>query len=133
MTSVRATVISDLLAHRGWQSQIRRGDGVLRYGGGVYGVGMPTYVFRCPDGCPDFSERHPMAGVPDTALCPACSEPARRMVGAPALGMGGSAAMRAQDRTRATADTPDVVTSLPPSRRSTPVTTNPLHRKLPRP
>jgi len=41
--------------------------------------------------------------------------------------------MRAQDATRATADRPDVVRSLPTSGRRAQVTANPLHRKLPRP
>ena len=36
------------------------------------------------------------------------------MIGSPALGAGRSAAMRAQDATRATADTPAVVDRVPP-------------------
>ena len=44
-----------------------------------------------------------------------------------------SGGLSLQDATRVTADRPDVVSSLPASRRRTPVTANPLHRKLPRP
>ena len=99
----------------------------------AYGVGMPTYVFRCEQGCSDFTEQHPMAAVPDRTPCPGCSGAARRKIGAPALGAGGSSGMRLQDATRATADRPDVVRSLPATGRRAPVTSNPLHRKLPRP
>jgi putative FmdB family regulatory protein len=95
---------------------------------------MPTYVFRCEQGCPDLTERHAMAEVPDGLACPNCGATARRTVGAPALGIGRSAAMRLQDRTRATADRPDVITAIPPTqRKGAAVTTNPLHRRLPRP
>ncbi|WP_422743364.1 zinc ribbon domain-containing protein [Mycobacterium sp. WMMD1722] len=69
---------------------------------------------------------------PDAIECPTCGGPARRMMAAPHLG---GAAMALQDATRATADRPAVVSSPPPAgsavRRR--VSTNPLHRKLPRP
>ncbi|MFI8772932.1 FmdB family zinc ribbon protein [Gordonia sp. NPDC062954] len=95
---------------------------------------MPTYVYRCPADCPDFVERHPMASIPDRSACPDCGDDARRVIGAPSLGAGDSAAMRLQDATRASSETPTVVSNLPDStRRSTPISTNPLHRKLPRP
>ncbi|KDE99535.1 hypothetical protein Y900_011435 [Mycolicibacterium aromaticivorans JS19b1 = JCM 16368] len=95
---------------------------------------MPTYQFRCPGGCPDFSAIYPMADVPGQDACPRCAAPARRLFGAPALGVGRTAAMQLQDRTRASAEHPDVVQRLPGAgRRNTPVTTNPLHRRLPRP
>ncbi|AJW41821.1 hypothetical protein NY08_3814 [Rhodococcus sp. B7740] len=42
--------------------------------------------------------------------------------------------MKAHDASRATADTPAVVSSLPAAARSaTRTTSNPLHRRLPRP
>lgn len=94
---------------------------------------MPTYVFRCEQVCSDFTAQYPMSAVPTAALCPDCGDTARRIVGAPALGVGRSAAMRLQDRTRATADRPEVVTGPPARRTRAAVTTNPLHRKLPRP
>lgn len=74
-----------------------------------------------------------MATAPADTPCPSCSSQAKRRIGAPALGAGNSSGMRLQDATRATADRPDVVSSLPASRRRAPVTANPLHRKLPRP
>ncbi|MGV9824555.1 MULTISPECIES: zinc ribbon domain-containing protein [unclassified Gordonia (in: high G+C Gram-positive bacteria)] len=95
---------------------------------------MPTYVFRCPDSCGDVEELFSMAAVPDDVPCPTCGSSARRTIAAPVLGVGNSAAMRAHDATRATADAPAVVSALPGRRgRGTPVTTNPLHRRLPRP
>lgn len=102
-------------------------------GGRRYADAVPTYVFRCAEGCVDFTERHPMSAIPDAARCPSCAASARRIVGAPALGVGDSAAMRLQDATRATADRPSVVTGLPASSRRTPTSSNPWHRKLPRP
>ncbi|AZG47251.1 FmdB family zinc ribbon protein [Gordonia insulae] len=95
---------------------------------------MPTYVYRCGDGCSDFTERHPMAAIPDSANCPGCGTGARRVIGTPALGASDPAAMRLHDATRATAETPAVVSNVPGRRRrATPVSSNPLHRKLPRP
>ncbi|MDL9946949.1 zinc ribbon domain-containing protein [Gordonia sp. ABSL11-1] len=95
---------------------------------------MPTYVYRCDDACGDFTQRHPMADIPDAASCPECGHDARRVIGSPALGVGDSPAMRLHDATRSTADSPTVVTSVPGQRRKiTRVSSNPLHRKLPRP
>ena len=75
-----------------------------------------------------------MAEVPREDACPQCCATSRRLIGAPALGIGSTAAMKLHDRTRASADTPQVVNALPRgARRATPVTTNPLHRRLPRP
>jgi hypothetical protein len=99
----------------------------------AYGDGVPTYVFRCSQDCPDFTEQFSIAAVPDDTPCPACSGLAKRKIGAPTLGAGSSPAMRIQDATRATADRPDVVRSVPAGSRRSRVTANPLHRKLPRP
>nr|WP_306436833.1 MULTISPECIES: zinc ribbon domain-containing protein [unclassified Rhodococcus (in: high G+C Gram-positive bacteria)] len=75
-----------------------------------------------------------MADAPPQVTCPDCGEAAPRQVSSPALGRGNSAAMKAHDASRATADTPAVVSSLPPAGRSaTRTTSNPLHRRLPRP
>ncbi|WP_231984654.1 zinc ribbon domain-containing protein [Mycobacterium sp. 852014-52144_SCH5372336] len=55
------------------------------------------------------------------------------MMSSPHLGRTG-VAMDLQDATRATADRPNVVTAPPPpATRRQNVSTNPLHRKLPRP
>lgn len=95
---------------------------------------MPTYTFACGSCGERTDQVHPMASIPDEVDCAACGRTARRTIASPRLGVGNTTAMRLQDATRATADTPAVVSSLPgPSRRPTPVTTNPLHRRLPRP
>lgn len=75
---------------------------------------------------------HPMHSRPDAVECPDCGGPARRMMAAPNLGVRG-AAMALQDATRATADRPGVVTAPPAAASRRPVSTNPLHRTLPRP
>ncbi|ORW95958.1 hypothetical protein AWC27_05985 [Mycobacterium szulgai] len=74
-----------------------------------------------------------MAAVPDSAPCPHCAGVARRIPTAPMVGLGPTAAMRLHDRTRGTADVPDVVDRLPPAVSPRPqMITNPLHHKLPR-
>ncbi|MGB2720169.1 MAG: FmdB family zinc ribbon protein [Rhodococcus sp. (in: high G+C Gram-positive bacteria)] len=95
---------------------------------------MPTYSFRCAQRCDPVEQSFSMADVPSEVTCPECGEAAGRKISSPALGRGSSAAMKAHDASRATADTPAVVSSLPPAGRSAPRTTsNPLHRRLPRP
>jgi putative FmdB family regulatory protein len=94
---------------------------------------MPTYSFRCEQDCPDFTAQFPMTAIPDQQPCPGCGSAARRRIGNPSLGAGDTSAMRLHDATRASADNPAVVKSLPASSRRTPVTTDPLHRRLPRP
>ncbi|WHU45294.1 zinc ribbon domain-containing protein [Gordonia sp. L191] len=95
---------------------------------------MPTYVFRCDRRCATVERHYSMAAVPEAIDCPDCGDAAPRRVRAPALGAGASTAMRLQDATRSSAETPAVVSSVPSAaRRRTPVSTNPLHRRLPRP
>jgi hypothetical protein len=55
------------------------------------------------------------------------------MMATPRLGGTGGAAMALQDATRATADRPSVVAAPPPATRRRMISTNPLHRNLPRP
>nr|WP_230593027.1 MULTISPECIES: zinc ribbon domain-containing protein [unclassified Rhodococcus (in: high G+C Gram-positive bacteria)] len=94
---------------------------------------MPTYTFRCSGGCEPTEEQHPMNHIPLEVPCHICSTSARRTISAPALGRGNTREMRLHDATRATAESPSTVRSLPGggARRSS--STNPLHRKLPRP
>ncbi|KZS59159.1 hypothetical protein A4G26_12435 [Mycobacterium kansasii] len=95
---------------------------------------MPTYLFRCAQGCPKFVEQYPMASVPDSADCPQCARLAKRIPAAPMVGIGRTAAMQLHDRTRATADSPQVVSGPLPARRGrSNIAMNPLHRALPRP
>ncbi|TFD84380.1 zinc ribbon domain-containing protein [Cryobacterium lactosi] len=96
---------------------------------------MPIYEFRC-EICARFEQNHPMDLVPDLVDCPTCLAPARRVMSAPHLSAAGSAAFRLVEKTSRSAAEPEVVQSTHPGRRSgrgTPVTANPLHRKLPRP
>lgn len=95
---------------------------------------MPTYVFRCDRRCAIVERHYSMAAVPDAITCPDCGHAAPRRVRAPALGAGSSTAMRLQDATRSSAEAPAVVSTVPSTARGrTPVSTNPLHRRLPRP
>ncbi|OZE82694.1 hypothetical protein CH305_09150 [Rhodococcus sp. 15-649-2-2] len=95
---------------------------------------VPTYSFRCAQRCAPVEQRFTMADVPGEVPCPDCGEAAARQIYSPALGRGNSAAMKAHDASRATADKPAVVSSLPAAGRSaTRTTSNPLHRRLPRP
>lgn len=94
---------------------------------------MVTYVYRCAqDG--SFELRASMGQAPPRATCPACEDEAPRAFVAPRLGSGRGDLVRAIDRTEASADRPEVVTRLPVAgRRGVPITSNPLHRRLPRP
>ncbi|MBY4126772.1 zinc ribbon domain-containing protein [Rhodococcus fascians] len=95
---------------------------------------VPTYSFRCAQRCAPVEHRFSMADVPGEVACPECGGPAVRQISSPALGRGNSAAMKAHDASKATADTPTVVSSIPTQgRASSPTTSNPLHRRLPRP
>lgn len=97
---------------------------------------MPLYDYKCPAG--DVSEVFfTMQEKPDAIACPLCGKQATSMP--PAIGPSkiNSPQMRALDATRATAEAPKVVTSLSGkptgTHRPTPLSTNPLHQKLPRP
>lgn len=94
---------------------------------------MPLYEFRCACGS-DTEQIHAMSAVPASIVCPACEQDsARRIVGSPRLSHAGSSAYRLIDSAARSAHEPDVVGGIPGRRRSTPVTTHPLHRRLPRP
>ncbi|WP_330847808.1 zinc ribbon domain-containing protein [Prescottella equi] len=95
---------------------------------------IPLYQFRCAQ-CGPFDRHFPMADVPDSSDCPHCASDGRRQITATRLGRGGTASMRLLDATARSASEPTVVSGPAPGARRTPqkVTTNPLHRKLPRP
>ncbi|MEC5181587.1 FmdB family zinc ribbon protein [Arthrobacter sp. CG_A4] len=95
---------------------------------------MATYEYRCSDGSL-FEETHPMGKAPDAVPCPSCGAPSRRLISAPHFSKAGSQAFRLIDATKRSAAEPDVVTSRLPGtpRRLQPYSSNPLHRKLPRP
>lgn len=94
---------------------------------------MTMYAFRC-QGCGPFDAGFPIGTAPDRSSCPHCGGSSNRMITAPGIGAGRNPYRSAVERTMASADAPRVVSSLPgANRRPAPVTTNPLHRKLPRP
>lgn len=95
---------------------------------------MPLYSHRCRiHGA--FDHIRTMADSATDAQCPVCRAFSPRVFTAPYLNLGDATARRLLDATMATADAPPVVNSLPGSsapRRRQRVTTNPLHRKLPK-
>lgn len=94
---------------------------------------MTTYAFRCQE-CGPYDARFPIGTAPDRASCPDCGGSSRRVITAPGIGRGSNPYRRAVESTMASADAPQIVSSLPGrARRPQPVTTNPLHRTLPRP
>jgi len=96
---------------------------------------MALYEFSCPE-CGPIEQFFSMGSAPDAIECPTCGEPAARQISTPRLSIAGSSAFKLIDATKRSAHEPQVVTgNLPDSgrRRVTPVTTNPLHQKLPRP
>ncbi|GAA1128014.1 zinc ribbon domain-containing protein [Citricoccus alkalitolerans] len=99
---------------------------------------MPLYEFRCPEGTATEAS-FSMASVPDSLDCPRCGEVASRRISGVRLSHSGSAAYRLIEDTRRSAESPEVVNSLPaaPSparpRKEPTYTGNPQHLKLPRP
>lgn len=97
---------------------------------------MPLYDYRCPTG-EVFEAFFTIADKPDTLDCPSCGQSAASML--PAIGPSklNSPHMRVLDATNATAERPQVVNSVAGTRATqrqpTAYSTNPLHRKLPRP
>jgi hypothetical protein len=77
-----------------------------------------------------------MAAAAEVQACPTCGQAARRKISAPHLSRTGTAAFSLIDSTNRSASEPQVVTgTLPPAnpRKPSPYSSNPLHRKLPRP
>ncbi|MEU6698384.1 zinc ribbon domain-containing protein [Pseudonocardia sp. NPDC046786] len=94
---------------------------------------MPTYTHRCPV-CGEFDQVRPMSAAAREAQCPDCGSHSSRIFGAPALRGVDPGLRRALDASGASADAPQVVSSVPGrSRRATPVTRDPRHARLPRP
>ncbi|MCQ1988188.1 zinc ribbon domain-containing protein [Arthrobacter sp. zg-Y844] len=101
---------------------------------------MPLYAYRCVAGgsagliCADFEVQLAMGSAPSSLPCPACGAPARRRFTAPNLSRASSTAYRLIESTQRSASEPAVVRSpVPGTRPAGNMTTNPLHRKLPRP
>jgi putative FmdB family regulatory protein len=94
---------------------------------------MATYEYRCEqDGV--FEVTRGIGTAPESVLCPACSGEARRVFSPPMLLSVPRAVVAALDHEEKTRHEPDVVTSLPPSPKRTPVLPlTPTLRRLPRP
>jgi putative FmdB family regulatory protein len=93
---------------------------------------MPSYEYRCGD-CGSFTVHRSMQDVTPTVACPTCGCPARRMYTAPHTRRTAPALRRALDAQEASRHEPPVVGAIPPRTGRRNVTTNPLHRRLPRP
>lgn len=94
---------------------------------------MPLYSYRCPN-CVDFDVLLAMGDAVGSVSCPACGAPSRRRYTAAHLSSSSSGAYRLIEATERSAAEPAVVRSpggSPGNARG--ITTNPLHRKLPRP
>lgn len=99
---------------------------------------MPLYAYRCAAAtgavCPEFEVSLPMGSAPGSVPCPACGNPSPRRFTAPNLSRASSSAYRLIEGTQRSAAEPDVVRSpVSGPRTGRSGTSNPLHRKLPRP
>ncbi len=96
---------------------------------------MVTYQYNCDDDGPtDVSL--PMGTATDTIVCPACSQPARRVFTSPLFSAVDQKRMKLIDSTKATSDRPEVVTSIPSDgrrKKQRMAPPNPMLQKLPRP
>ena len=95
---------------------------------------MPSYSFRCTEGC-EFDAMYAMSEVPRKTHCRRCNATAIRLVTAPHLSAASGSAYQLLEHTSRSAHEPLTVDRLPargPAARQ-PVSSNPLHAKLPRP
>jgi putative FmdB family regulatory protein len=96
---------------------------------------MPIYEYRCPN-CATFEVILRMGTAADCMDCPQCQSSSSRRVSAPSLSQTGSSAFKLIDSANRSAHEPSVVSTPRPGARvgrTQPVTSNPLHYKLPRP
>ena len=96
---------------------------------------MPIYEYRCPS-CSTFEVIVRMGTAADSVDCPQCQTNSRRRMTAPNLSRVGTTAFQLIDSASRSAHEPSVVQSPRPGGRvgaPQPTTSNPLHRKLPRP
>lgn len=98
---------------------------------------MPTYEFSCDEHGRSESF-FSMGDAPDSVPCPACGSPSRRAFSSPMISAVDQKRMGLIDSTKASADAPAVVTSIPRGGRinskPTPMAPpDPRLQKLPRP
>lgn len=93
---------------------------------------MPVYEFRCAD-----AHVHEAVLAIDSDQrsmpCRTCGAAAARLISAPGLSRLGSTRARLIEKSERSAHEPAVVEGIPRGRRSTPVSRDPRHAKLPRP
>lgn len=98
---------------------------------------MATYEYSCADhGMTEVDL--PMGTAPQSVECPECKEPAKRVYSSPMVSSVDQGRMKLIDSTKASADTPEVVSSVPRGGRinskPTPMAPpDPRLQKLPRP
>lgn len=94
---------------------------------------MPSYSYQCVQGC-TYDAKFEMASVPAEMECRVCGSDARKMITAPYLSRAGEAAFGLMDRAARSASEPEVVSRIPQQgrKRTQPITSNPIHQKLPR-
>lgn len=94
---------------------------------------MPSYSYRCTAGC-IYDARFDMAAVPREMECRVCGSEAHKLITAPYLSRAGGSALGLIESSARSAHEPEVVSQLPQQgrKRTQPVTTNPMHQKLPR-
>jgi len=98
---------------------------------------MANYTYRCGEHGPA-TTAYPVGTAPQQIDCPDCGAPAKRVYSAPMLSAVDQNRMNLIDSTHATADTPEVVSSIPRGGRinskPTPMAPpDPRLQKLPRP
>ena len=94
---------------------------------------MSTYQYRCA-GHGTVDVRLPIGTATSTRPCGTCGAEMARVYSPPMLGLAPRGIMAAIDRTRATAETPAVVSRLPAGGRRTPAAPpHPALRRLPTP
>lgn len=98
---------------------------------------MANYTYRCAEHGPTVTA-HPVGTAPQQIDCPECGQSAKRVYTSPMMSAADPQRMALIDSTKASADRPEVVTSVPRGGRlnskPTPMAPpDPRLRKLPRP
>jgi predicted nucleic acid-binding Zn ribbon protein len=94
---------------------------------------VTTYQYRCAEHGPADVEL-PFGSAGPTLPCATCGAAMTRRFSPPMLGLAPRGIVSAMDRTRASAESPAVVTALPDGGRRAPsAPANPAWKRLPRP
>jgi putative FmdB family regulatory protein len=93
---------------------------------------VTEYEYRCP-ACGPFTVRRSMGSATPSAPCPACGQDGRRRFSALPVHRVGSALADALRREEASADHPEVTSTVPPWPARPRAPGDPRHAALPRP